>query len=328
MNLSKIKKVLIIRLSSLGDVLLTTPVVRSLKKQFPNLVIDFLVREQYKDAIYNNPYIQSIIPVSRDYSVKNLRKTLSHNNYDLVIDLQNNLRSRRISRAIASQVLRFSKPALNKMLLVKFKINRFNKIISIPERYANSVPSLILDENGLEYFGDEEETATLKNEINYIGFCPGSRHKTKMWPEQYFIELGKKLTNSGSQIVLFGGKDDIEVCTLISNQIPNSINLANNNNLSKMAIDMRKCKAIICNDSGLMHFALAVNIPVIAIFGSTVKEFGFAPFRGKNIVLENNLLSCRPCSHIGLDKCPKKHFKCMLEIDPELVFNKTLEIIN
>jgi len=91
---------------------------------------------------------------------------------------------------------------------------------------------------------------------------------------------------------------------------------------------MKKCKTIICNDTGLMHLALAADTPVIAIFGSTVKEFGFAPYKGKNLVLENNLLSCRPCSHIGLEECPKKHFKCMLEITPEQVYKRTLEFID
>jgi ADP-heptose:LPS heptosyltransferase len=91
---------------------------------------------------------------------------------------------------------------------------------------------------------------------------------------------------------------------------------------------MKKCKAVICNDSGLMHTACAVGTPVLTFFGSTVKEFGFTPYRNKNLILENNSLSCRPCSHIGRDKCPKNHFKCMKELTPEIVFNKLNQLLN
>jgi len=225
------------------------------------------------------------------------------------------------------EIVRFHKPSLKKFLLVKFKLNLLKEIIPISVRYAESIPNFTLDEKGLEIFINSHENSVLKSGENYIGFCPGSQHKTKMWPEKYYIELGKLLNNSGKTIVLFGGKDDLNVCKKISDLIPNSINLSNNNELLKTAEEMKKCEAIICNDSGLMHLALAANVPVIAIFGSTVKEFGFAPYKGKNLILENNLLSCRPCSHIGLEECPKKHFKCMLEITPQQVYKKTLEFI-
>ena len=148
-----------------------------------------------------------------------------------------------------------------------------------------------------------------------------------MWPTEYFIKLGNELTKNNFKILLFGGKDDRKICKEISDQIEDSIDLSNDDDLLNLAEGMKKCKAVICNDSGLMHTALAVNIPTIAIFGSTVKEFGFAPYKGKNLVLENNLLSCRPCSHIGLDECPKKHLKCLKDIDPNFTLNKTLNFV-
>ena len=328
MNLEKSNKILIIRLSSLGDILLTTPFVRSLKKQYPKLKIDFLLREQYKDSMLLNSNINSLITIQKDYDVKETKEQLLKNNYDLVIDLQNNFRSRKISKGISNKIVRFKKPALNKFLLVKTKINLFREIIPIPVRYAATIPNFNLDEKGLEIFTDSEISPLFEKDKIYIGICPGSRHKTKMYPEEYFIELGNKLTETGKKIILFGGKDDIEVCEKISKLIPGSVNLSNNNEMLKTSANMKMCKAIICNDSGLMHLSLASNIPVIAIFGSTVRDFGFAPYKGKNLVLENNSLSCRPCSHIGLEDCPKKHFKCMLELSPQFVFQKTLEFIN
>ncbi|MCB0753041.1 MAG: glycosyltransferase family 9 protein [Ignavibacteriae bacterium] len=328
MNLEKLNKILIIRLSSLGDILLTTPLVRSLKKQYPKLKIDFLLREQYKDTMLLNSNINSLITIQKDYDVKEIKEQLLKNNYDLVIDLQNNFRSRKISKGITNKIVRFNKPAFYKFLLVKTKINLFREIIPIPLRYAKTIPNFNLDEKGLEIFTDLEVSPLFEKDKIFIGICPGSRHKTKMYPEEYFIDLGNKLTETGKKIILFGGKDDLEVCKRISTLIPGSVNLSNDNEMLKTSANMKMCKTIICNDSGLMHLALANNTPVIAIFGSTVKEFGFAPYKGKNLVLENNSLSCRPCSHIGLEDCPKKHFKCMLELSPQFVFQKTLEFIN
>ncbi|MBK7105326.1 MAG: glycosyltransferase family 9 protein [Ignavibacteriae bacterium] len=325
MNLSKINKILIIRLSSLGDILLTSPLIRSLNNQFPNLKIDFLLREEYKDAVIFNPNLNSIILLKRNSQFDEIKNDLLINNYDLVIDLQNNFRSRKLSKGISKEILRFKKPSIEKFLLVKFKWNLFKEIIPIPVRYANTIPNFNLDEKGLEIFIGKNDQ--IKIDENKIGFCPGSRHKTKMWKEEYFVELGKMFSDIGKTILLFGGKDDKEICEKISKQIPNSINLSNDDELLKTAEEMKNCKIIICNDSGLMHLALSVKVPVVAIFGSTVKEFGFAPYKGKNLVLENNLLTCRPCSHIGLGECPQKHFKCMLDITPQFVFQKTLEFI-
>jgi heptosyltransferase-2 len=149
-----------------------------------------------------------------------------------------------------------------------------------------------------------------------------------MWPKEYYIELGKKLIEDGFKIVLFGGKDDKEICDEISSNISKCINLCNDNNILQTAADMKMCKTIICNDSGLMHAACAVKVPVIAIFGSTVKEFGFSPYRSKNLILENKSLTCRPCSHIGRSSCPKHHFKCMNEITPQLVYDSLTRFLD
>ena len=146
-----------------------------------------------------------------------------------------------------------------------------------------------------------------------------------MWPKEYYIELGKKLIENNYNVVLFGGKDDKVICEEISSSLSKSINLCNDNNILQTAADMKLCKTIICNDSGLMHAACAVKVPVIAIFGSTVKEFGFTPYGSKNLILENNSLSCRPCSHIGKSSCPKHHFKCMKEITPQLVYDSLIQ---
>jgi len=315
------QKILIVRLSSLGDILLTTPLIRSLKKVHPTIEIHFLLREEYQDVLLHNPHISKLITIKPEDSYSKTKDILSKYKYDFVIDLQNNLRSRVLTHGLHCRKVKFKKLSWQKFLLVKFKVNMLSNALLIPKRYASVIEGLELDDEGLELYTQEKQSESLIGATNLIGFCPGSRHFTKMWPKEYFIELGKILIDNGFNIVLFGGKDDQNLCGEIKSNLSKCFNLSNDNLILQTAADMKLCKAIICNDSGLMHTASAVGIPLVAIFGSTVKEFGFFPYRCKNLVLENKSLSCRPCSHIGKSHCPKKHFNCMREIKPQFVFN-------
>ena len=329
LEISKLKKIIIIRLSSLGDILLSTPFIRSIKNQLPEIKIDYIVREEYSDVLKLNPYLNKVLTFSRiENDNDKILEEVKNSKYDFVIDLQNNLRSKKIVSKINSQLVRFSKNSWNKFLLVNFKINKLNDASQIPIRYAQALPGFQLDGKGLDLFTDKSPSPELRQKEDLIGFCPGARHFTKRWPKEYFIGLGKELNQSGYTIVLFGGRTDKELCADINKEITNSIDLCSDNNILQTAADMKLCKAVICNDSGLMHTASSVGTKVIAIFGSTVKEFGFAPYKCPNLILENNSLTCRPCSHIGKDHCPKKHFNCMQLIKPDFVFNKVISFIS
>jgi heptosyltransferase-2 len=322
------QKILVVRLSSLGDILLTTPLIRSLKNANPKIGIHFLLREEYHDVLINNRYIAKLITIKREEATQKTKAILLQNKYDFVIDLQNNLRSRSLTSGLNCPKVRFKKLSWQKFLLVNFKINKLNNAPPIPERYASVINDLKLDEEGLDLFTNNKPSESLEGLINLIGFCPGSKHFTKMWPKEYYIELGNKLMSSGFKVVLFGGKDDQKTCEEISSKISGCVNLCNDNDILQTVADMKICRAIVCNDSGLMHAACAVRVPVVAIFGSTVKEFGFTPYRSQNLILENKLLTCRPCSHIGRSSCPKHHFKCMKEITPQLVYNSLINFLS
>lgn len=327
MNL--VNNVLIIRLSSLGDVLLTTPLIRALKNRNPKLQIDFVVRKEFADALCLNPYINNLFlyePANKNsnYDIPDF----STAEYDLVIDLQNNLRSSRIRRKINSPTVRFHKPGLSKFLLVNFKINLLKDKVPIAIRYARCLDNFNLDKRGLELISDKIPDDRLSANKNFIGICPGAKHFTKRWPKEYFIELGNSFLENNYTTVLFGGKEDRELCKEISKSIKHSVDLSNNNDLLQTAADMKQCGIIVCNDSGLMHTSSAVGVPVVAIFGSTVQEFGFAPYNTPNLILENKSLFCRPCSHIGRENCPKKHFKCMKEINPQTAHQQILQFLN
>jgi len=322
-ELSKNNKILIIRLSSLGDILLTTPFIRAIKTQFLQIKIDMLIREEYADVIKLNPYIDKKFLFKKDDKSNSvLIEQLRNDDYELVIDLQNNLRSNKVVSSLKTNSVKFNKRSFDKFLLVNFKINKLREAPQIPVRYSNTIQSFNLDKQGLDLFTDKSANVELIGKNNLIGFCPGARHFTKRWPKEYFIELGNKLSQNGCTIVLFGGKIDKEICAELVDKIFGAINLSNNDELLQTAADMKLCKAVVCNDSGLMHTASATGTKLIAIFGSTVKEFGFAPYNCSNLILENNSLTCRPCSHIGRSDCPKKHFDCMSSINPNFVFEK------
>jgi len=325
--LADYKKILVVRLSSLGDVLLATPLLKEIKRVYPNVEIDFLVKPQFIEAVQTNENLNSVYELAQNKNNKVLIQTLNKNKYDFVIDLQNNFRSRSLTSKLGVKCLRFKKPTLKKFLLVQFKWNFYKEIKSIPQMYFETVSELSFNNQQPEINISDNIVPSVKPGDKFIGFAPGAKHFTKMYPLEYFIELGRMFNEEDYTVLLFGGKADKDICHKIHSSLPNSIDLSTDDNLLQLAADMKECKIVICNDSGLMHTAVAAGTTVAAIFGSTVKEFGFFPYSNNSLIIENDGLKCRPCSHIGKSKCPKKHFKCMLELTPDIVYKEIKEFM-
>jgi len=321
-DISQLKKILIIRLSSMGDILLATPLIRSIKSQNSETEIDFVVKDEFFEVIKNNPHLTNIFRYSKESTgKKELINSLKSRNYETVIDLQNNRRSSEITSKLHTKTFRFKKNHFKKFLLVNFKINLLENFPQIPIRYAEAA-GIELDDEGLEIFTDDVADTNLKLNEKYVGLCPGAKHFTKRWPKEYFIELGKNLELNGYKVLLFGGKDEQETLEDIASELKEPINLCNESIL-KTSANMKMCSLIYTNDSGAMHLACSVKVPVIAFFGSTVREFGFFPYKAQNIVLEIDNLPCRPCTHIGRKSCPLTHFKCMRDITPQIALTST-----
>ncbi|MBA4251050.1 MAG: hypothetical protein C0425_06275 [Chlorobiaceae bacterium] len=330
MNLSNAENILIVRLSSLGDVLLSTPLIRGIKNKYNSLNIDIITRNQFGDVYRHNPYIRNLYTLEEN-NFDELNKSISKNSYDFILDLQNNLRSRKITSQFNTQISRFKKKTFAKFLLVNFKINFLKNLLQLPIRYAETVSEngkKFLDEKGLELFLPNEIKPSITKMKSTIGFIPGSQHFTKRWQKENFIKLGNMLINQGKEVLLFGGKADNQLCDELSNEIKDAKNLCTDDNLFQLAMDMTMCDAIVSNDSGLMHLASTQNVPLVVLFGSSVAEFGFTPYKTKNIIVENKNLSCRPCSHIGKNSCPKEHFNCMKTLTPEIVHEKLKTILS
>lgn len=332
--MKKAEKILVIRLSSLGDVLLTYPLLSVLRKRNPQAEIHFVVKKQFLDAIKFNPFVDQVYSYDKD-DLKELKSQIKKNKYNIVIDLQNNFRSHQLYPFnLKTKIYRFKKPTLKKFLLVNFKWNLLKNNPSIAVHYIKTIYPDFNSKKLDLYFEipQEIETKSIEKipaehrERKIVGICPGSKHFTKRYPAEKFKELINKLIESNFAVAIFGGKDDYEICKELEIH-PLVKNYQNENDLLETASIMKKCSLIITNDSGLMHLASLLQIPTVAIFGSTVREFGFFPIYENSIVVENENLKCRPCSHIGLAECPEKHFKCMNDIQPELIFEKAVELI-
>lgn len=344
-----IKKVLIIRLSSIGDIILTSPLLRILRKRLPDSQIDFLIRREYVELVKFNPNISNVIEFDTTKGFKSLNEVanlIKENQYDIVLDLHNNLRSNYIKLFSKAKYFSVNKRILKRFLLVNFKINLYSDYISVAERYLETINFLKVknDNLGLDLFYPENLSLELDKKLeNYaltnfsylIGVAPSAKHYTKIWEKEKYIELLTLIACKYSPfILLFGSKSEQDYIDYIAQAIKKNVNkecvanMAGKLSLIETVGLIDKCKVLITNDTGLMHMAAARKRKIVAIFGSTVKEFGFFPYCTESIVVENNNLKCRPCSHIGRDSCPKGHFKCIKNITVERVFEAYKNILN
>lgn len=315
----EIVKFLIIRFSSIGDIVLTTPVVRNLKNQCEGAEIHYLTKQQYAHLLVNNPYIDKIHTLNN--SLSELIYELRKEHFHYIIDLHNNLRTLRVKLNLRTVSFKFNKLNKEKWLMVNFKKNKL-PAIHIVDRYMQTI-SYFIGENdmqGLDYFIPENDEFQLnklpeKHRNGYIAFAIGAQHFTKRMPASKIIEICRKLD---LPVVLLGDKNDEIVGNEISQSIGDKIyNACGKYNLNQSASIVKQAKAVISHDTGLMHIAAAFKKKIISVWGNTIPDFGMYPYLSDkaSAMVQVQNLKCRPCSKIGFKKCPKKHFKCMNDID-------------
>lgn len=315
------KKFLIIRLSSIGDIVLTTPVVRCLKNQIADAEIHFVTRKQFFPVIEANPFIDKIIVIQD--KIDAVIPALKAENYDCIIDLHKNFRSKGIRFKLKQKSTTFSKINIQKWLIVNFQIDRLPDV-HIVDRYFEAVDILGVknDNLGLDYFIPERDeidldTLPFNNNHDFIGWAIGGKHKTKIFPENKIIEVINEIEKP---VVLIGGPEDSEKGERIKRLVGNRVfNACGKFNLNQSASLVRNASLILTNDTGLMHVAAAFRKKIISFWGNTIPQFGMYPYMPgdemKSDIVEVNNLACRPCSKLGYNKCPKKHFDCMNRIE-------------
>ena len=334
MSSAPLRKILLIRLSSIGDIILTTPLLRVLKTRYPECELHYITRKEFSELLRDDPMVDRLISIDvagGRSAMRALNLELMDQRYDAVLDLHNNFRSRILRNGLSSRLHLIDKRSLRRLLLTQLHVNTFKEITPVPERYIETARryGVLPDAFGPRLHPTEAQRASARTKLReagadvadgFVGLCPGAMHFTKRWPEERFVELARMLTARGERLLLFGGSQDSIVAEMIARTAPRSIvDLTGRLSLMETAAAMEHCRVVIANDSGLMHMATAVRRPVVALFGSTVREFGFFPYNSPAVILETHGLRCRPCSHIGLPHCPKRHFACMREITPEQV---------
>ncbi len=317
-------KFLIIRLSSIGDIVLTTPVVRNLKQQVQESEIHYLTKPQYVSILENNPNISKVH--SYKPNDKEFLNELRNEVFDYVIDLHKNIRTHFFKNKLGILAFSFDKLNWEKWIMVNFKKNKLPDI-HIVDRYLKSLAVFDVrnDQKGLDYFvpiADEINLLSLPYNLpyGYIAIAIGAQHFTKRIPNEKVIEI---CNNLQTPVILLGGKEDFENAQIIEAQVTtiNVYNACGKYNLNQSASLVRQAKVVITGDTGLMHIAAAFKKRIISVWGNTIPEFGMSPYLAdaNSVIIQEKELSCRPCSKIGFKKCPQKHFKCMQNIDSKRV---------
>jgi ADP-heptose:LPS heptosyltransferase len=327
-------KILVIRFSSIGDIVLTTPVVRCLKQQL-GADIHFLTKRNFEKILLSNPHIDRVFSIEKKTS--EVIKLLKAEGYDAVVDLHVNLRSLQIKLALGVRSYSFDKLNFEKWLMTNFKINRLPHS-HIVDRYLKTVEPLGVknDGKGLDFFIPKEDEIDVISDVKFqipkeksqdssfiihhsslkfVAFVIGAAHATKRLPTEKIIDICNQIQ---LPIYLLGGKEDAErgalICAKSNSYV---VNLCGKLNLNQSASVVKQASKVVTHDTGLMHIAAAFGKDIVSIWGNTIPEFGMTPYlpSANSKIIEVTDLSCRPCSKIGYDKCPKGHFKCMQIID-------------
>jgi ADP-heptose:LPS heptosyltransferase len=311
-------KILLLRFSSIGDIVLTTPVVRCLKKQL-GAELHYLTKDSFASILEANPYVDRVFTFQKEIP-GSLIAELKRERYDLIIDLHHNIRTLKLKFKLGRPARSFQKLNWEKWLLVNLKMDKM-PALHIVDRYMATTRHLGVqyDGAGLDYFIPKQVTLPISElpSIPFIAFAIGATHATKRLPEAKILEIcqrsimpvvllgGKQEQGIGKRIALAAGAHVVDLCAKLS--------------LHQSAAVVQQSAKVITHDTGLMHIAAAFRKPIISVWGSTVPEFGMWPFYPTGLELNTSVevlgLSCRPCSKIGFNRCPKTHFKCMESID-------------
>jgi heptosyltransferase-2 len=323
--------VLAVRFSSIGDVLLTTPLLRAIRLRHPAARVSVLTRQAHVPLLSHNPYVDRVIGVKAGRPVAGVAAELRAGGYTHRLDLHDSLRTRMLRTLVRGGWSTYPKHRVARALLIYTKRNRYRDATPVAERYFSAARDLDVVPDGKPpdfFLGPDAErqasdwlaTAGLAQERTMIALAPGAAHATKRWPQAHWVDLIRRIVAEGFDAVIVGGPDDAPLAAALSQQTSGRVvSAAGIFGLQETGAVLQRSAALISGDTGVMHMATGVGTPVVALFGPTVRAFGFFPYTSQAEVLEL-ALSCRPCSSKGGPRCPLGHHRCLVEIGPESVY--------
>ncbi|TWR27668.1 glycosyltransferase family 9 protein [Mucilaginibacter achroorhodeus] len=314
-------KILVIRFSSMGDIIYTTPVVRCLKKQLPNAEVHFITKPAFKYIYDNNPYLDKLLLLKP--SLSETIADIKAEGYDHIIDLHNNLRTAIIKLRTRIHSSTYNKQTILKWLSLKLRKNLVPPV-HLVDRYLKTVKFLGVTNDGepIDYYINKAyQLADLlpASHLNgYTAFVIGATHFTKRMPNKKIISICKEIEGP---VLLLGGNDvkinGDEIASAIGEKVHNA---CGKTSLDESVFLVSKAKTVIGFDTGLTHIAEAFDRPIVSIWGGTIPDLlGVKPYMVKKSLVAGIDLDCRPCSKFGLERCPLGHFKCMWDIPEDAI---------
>jgi lipopolysaccharide heptosyltransferase II len=322
--------ILAVRFSSIGDVLLTTPLLRAIRGRYPACRLTVLTKEAYAPLLNRNPHVTRVIGLPGDGPLTRLAAELRADRYTHLLDLHDSLRSRALRVLVPGAWSSYPKHRLARAVLIYTKRNIYRDPRPVPERYFSAAHALDVrpDGNPPELFwGRDEEDAVaawlpsvnVPESARLVALAPGAAHATKRWPLEHWRSLVQRLARE-SHMVVVGSAADAPLGAELARVAPDRVlNAAGQFGLQHTGVLLRRASALVSGDTGVMHLATAVGTPVIALFGPTVRPFGFFPYTDRARVLELSL-GCRPCTSKGGSRCPLGHHRCLRDMSPERVY--------
>jgi len=310
-------KILVIRFSSMGDIIYTTPVVRCLKKQLPDAEVHFITKPAFKYIYDNNPYVDKLLLLKP--TLNQTIHDIKAEKYDHIVDLHNNLRTAIIKLRTGISSSTYHKQTIRKWLSLKFNL-KLVPPVHLVDRYMKAVRVLGVknDDQPIDYYIKAEHQlskllpATHQN--GFVAFIIGATHFTKRMPNSKIISICQEIA---LPVVLLGGNDvkanGDEIVAALGEKVYNACGITS---LDESVFLVSIASKIIGFDTGLTHIAEAFDRPIVSVWGGTVPELlGVQPYKVKEVLVSGVNIECRPCSKFGLPACPLGHFKCMKDID-------------
>jgi heptosyltransferase-2 len=324
--------ILAVRFSSIGDILLTTPLLRAIRHRHADARVTLITKQAYVPLVSHNPHLAEIVPLLPGHSIRSLAAQIRGGSFTHRLDLHGSLRSRALRALAPGRWSTYPKHRVARTLLIRTKRNHYRDRRPVPERYFSAARDLDVHPDGAppDFFlgaeADLEASAWLANsglaaDRPLVVVAPGAAHATKRWPLEHWRALLSQIVSAGSSVAVVGGPGDVRLgASLAAAGHGQVASAAGTFGLQTTGALLRRAAAAVSGDTGVMHMATGVRTPVVALYGPTVQAFGYFPYTKQAAVLELPL-SCRPCSSQGSARCPLGHHRCLLEIRPDSVYD-------
>jgi heptosyltransferase-2 len=331
--------ILAVRFSAIGDILLTTPLLRAIRAAQPGARITVLTKARFAPLLSHNPHVSEVIGIEPGEGIGAVAARIRGVRYTHLLDLHGTLRSRLLRRLVPGPWSEYRKQRLARAMLILAKRDLYADAPPMAERYFEAAeplgvapdggpPDFFLAEAADARAGARLEQLGLGRDRPLVAMAPGAAHATKRWPADAWTALARRVAATGADVALLGGPGDVAAAEWVAERAGVSVaSLAGALGLQETGAVIRRSEVLVSGDTGVMHMATGVGTPVVALFGPTVRQFGFYPYNSEHSTVVELELPCRPCSAQGGRACPLGHHRCLRAIGPEVVFDRLCEVL-